>query len=228
MKLTMTTSTVSKNLIREKIGKKSWLDNQQTLADKLDYVSGIDTFDEILNGKTMREFGAVIHLEKFPKGLLFSIATGLGFKTYPFPIGLNEIRNVSLLESSDNNSQIIFELEAGNKIIFRIKRTNIWDVKDFLKEINLNYEVNIINASETKTASTNEQENNQKHGVPTIISFFIPGVGQLIKGHTLKAVGIWLIGAIVGVSLWWTYFAPLVVWIWNIYDAYNSNSDWKL
>ncbi len=47
----MTTLTITKDQIREKIGKKWWLDDHQLLAAKLDYVSGINVFDEILNGK---------------------------------------------------------------------------------------------------------------------------------------------------------------------------------
>ncbi|NLC93289.1 MAG: hypothetical protein GX677_07515 [Treponema sp.] len=66
----------------------------------------------------------------------------------------------------------------------------------------------------------------QKHGVPTLISFFVPGVGQLIKGHIMKAIGIWVIGGLVGFFLWWTFIAPFIVWVWNVYDAYNSNADW--
>ena len=35
---------------------------------------------------------------------------------------------------------------------------------------------------------------NQKHGFPALLSFFFPGLGQLIKGHIVKAILIWLAG----------------------------------
>lgn len=216
--------TVTKEQIREKVGKKWWLADQQTLADKLDYVSGIDVFDKILDEKTLKEFDAVIHLEKYPKGLLFKIAKGLGFKTYPFPVAKNEIKKVVLSETLDSGGQLTFDLTDGNKIEFRIKKGDIWEVKDFLKEIKLNYETEKI---KKPVAATEEKpENIQKHGVPTLISFFVPGVGQLIKGHIMKAIGIWVIGGLVGFFLWWTFIAPFIVWVWNVYDAYNSNTDW--
>lgn len=64
----------------------------------------------------------------------------------------------------------------------------------------------------------------QKHGVPAIVSFFLPGVGQLIKGHIMKGIVIWILGALAGVFLWWTFIVPFIIWVWNVYDAYNSNS----
>ena len=63
----------------------------------------------------------------------------------------------------------------------------------------------------------------QKHGVPALVSFFIPGLGQLIKGHILKGILIWIIGGILTFFLWWTIIVPFGIWAWNIYDAYNSN-----
>lgn len=62
----------------------------------------------------------------------------------------------------------------------------------------------------------------QKYGVPALISFFIPGLGQVIKGHVIKGILIWLIGGLVGFLLFWTVIIPFVIWVWNVYDAYNS------
>ncbi len=64
---------------------------------------------------------------------------------------------------------------------------------------------------------------NQKHGMPAILSFFIPGLGQLIKGQIIKAILIWGVGGILSFFLWWTIIVPFVIWAWNVYDAYNSN-----
>lgn len=66
--------------------------------------------------------------------------------------------------------------------------------------------------------------NRRKHRVPALFSFFIPGLGQLVKGHVSKAVGIWaalLFSAfmsVIGIG----FLMGLVIWIAQIYDAYNS------
>lgn len=63
----------------------------------------------------------------------------------------------------------------------------------------------------------------QKHGIPALFSFFIPGLGQIIKGQIIKGILIWAIGGVLSFFLWWTVIVPLAVWVWNVYDAYNSN-----
>jgi len=63
----------------------------------------------------------------------------------------------------------------------------------------------------------------QKHGVPALLSAFIPGLGQLIKGQIIKAILIWIIGGVASFFFWWTWIIPFVIWAWNVYDAYNDN-----
>ena len=60
------------------------------------------------------------------------------------------------------------------------------------------------------------------YGLPALISFFIPGLGQLIKGQILKAFLIWAVGGVVGFLLAWTLVVPFGIWVWNVYDAYND------
>ncbi|MCW3105738.1 MAG: hypothetical protein JWQ09_244 [Segetibacter sp.] len=62
----------------------------------------------------------------------------------------------------------------------------------------------------------------QTYGLPALLSFFIPGLGQLIKGQIGKGILIWVVGGLLTFFLFWTIIVPLVIWIWNIYDAYNS------
>ncbi|MDG6244126.1 MAG: hypothetical protein QCH31_07000 [Methanolobus sp.] len=66
--------------------------------------------------------------------------------------------------------------------------------------------------------------NNRTYGIPALLSFFIPGLGQIIKGDIFKAIGIWVV---LGIS--WLlqiiligYLLGFIVWIWQIYDAYNN------
>lgn len=65
---------------------------------------------------------------------------------------------------------------------------------------------------------------NQKHSLPALVSFFIPGVGQLIKGEILKGILIIVVGGALSFLLSWTVIVPIAIWFWNVYDAYNSNS----
>jgi hypothetical protein len=60
------------------------------------------------------------------------------------------------------------------------------------------------------------------HGIPALFSFFIPGLGQLVKGHLFKALGIWIALIVTGATPIVGIPLGLIIWIWQIYDAYNS------
>ncbi len=65
--------------------------------------------------------------------------------------------------------------------------------------------------------------NTTKHGIPALLSVFLPGLGQLIKGQFVKALLIWIIGGGLSILFFWTFIVPFIFWAWNVYDAYNSN-----
>ncbi len=64
----------------------------------------------------------------------------------------------------------------------------------------------------------------ERYGMAALLSFFLPGLGQIIKGQVVKAILIWVALAgffvlsfiVVGIPL------LIVLWFWQIYDAYNS------
>ena len=65
----------------------------------------------------------------------------------------------------------------------------------------------------------------EKHGMPALFSFIIPGMGQIIKGQVGK--GLWIMIAMV-ISIIAIFGGPgfistPILWIWNVYDAYNAN-----
>ncbi len=65
---------------------------------------------------------------------------------------------------------------------------------------------------------------NNTHGVPALLSFFIPGLGQLIKGEIFKAIGIW-VGLVIAFILSFIIIGTVlgfIIWVWQIYDAYNN------
>jgi len=59
----------------------------------------------------------------------------------------------------------------------------------------------------------------QTHGLPALLSFFIPGLGQIIKGQVVKGIFVF-IGFLIGLP----FFAipSIVIWIWQIRDAYSD------
>lgn len=63
-----------------------------------------------------------------------------------------------------------------------------------------------------------------RHGVPALLSFFVPGIGQLIKGNLGTAFTVWggiaALAVMAGAGLWFTLFAIPVIWIYSLYDAY--------
>lgn len=85
--------------------------------------------------------------------------------------------------------------------------------------------------------------NNEKHGIPALLSFFICGLGQLTKNHFGKftvffatyLIALYLMFSMVfsqkghiEVDMYLVCFIPLIVWFWSINDAYNSNTDFKI
>jgi TM2 domain-containing membrane protein YozV len=59
----------------------------------------------------------------------------------------------------------------------------------------------------------------QTHGMPALLSFFIPGLGQIVKGQVGKGV-LAFIG--VGLGLVIMVIPGVIIWIWQIVDAYNN------
>ena len=74
------------------------------------------------------------------------------------------------------------------------------------------------------STSTNHYPTKEKHGIPALLSFFIPGLGQLIKGQVGKGIGIFF-GFLLSLTLMITIIGtivPIIIWIWQILDAYNN------
>lgn len=62
---------------------------------------------------------------------------------------------------------------------------------------------------------------NQTHGIPALMSFFIPGLGQLIKGQVGKSVILFTAFVVFVISIVGSPIA-LILWLWGVYDAYNA------
>ena len=68
-------------------------------------------------------------------------------------------------------------------------------------------------------ASVASPKTSQKHGVPALLSFFIPGLGQIVKGQVGKGIFAF-IG--VGIGIVMLVIPGVIIWIWQIVDAYND------
>ena len=65
---------------------------------------------------------------------------------------------------------------------------------------------------------------NQKYGVPAVLSFLIPGLGQMVKGQVGRGIAI-LLGWFFSLILILTIIGaivPAIIYFWQIYDAYNK------
>ncbi|MCX6231141.1 MAG: hypothetical protein NTZ33_06315 [Bacteroidetes bacterium] len=144
------TITITKQELTEKVGKKSFLADNDTLSAKLNYDSGILPFDNYLNGKTLKQINAVIHLTKYPKGLVIRIAKL--FSSFSIGLPYSEIQSIMLSEKM-LPPKLIFETIDNGKIVFTIEKTNISDVRQFLDDIHLKYtfETNIVEARQTSS-----------------------------------------------------------------------------
>jgi TM2 domain-containing membrane protein YozV len=70
-----------------------------------------------------------------------------------------------------------------------------------------------------QVAAVSPQIARQTHGVPALLSFFIPGLGQIVKGQVAKGI-FTFIGF--GLGLVMLVIPGVIVWIWQIVDAYND------
>lgn len=82
------------------------------------------------------------------------------------------------------------------------------------------------------------QNKTQKHGVPLLLSVFIPGLGQVVKGQVKKGLLIFFAPSIVFTllllfsflgdqsnmlaALGKFWFAGIILYFWQLYDAYNT------
>jgi TM2 domain-containing membrane protein YozV len=85
------------------------------------------------------------------------------------------------------------------------------------------YEQNLRRVAELRLDA---ERRNQRHGIPALLSFFIPGLGQLVKGQFLKGVGVF-VGTGISIALIYMMIGIVttpLLWIWQLYDAYRRQT----
>lgn len=137
---------ISKEEFIRKVGKRFFLDNQNIISSVLEYKEGILYFDEILEGKTLKQFNSVIQLEKYPKGIIVKIAKL--FSSYAFPLSYEEIENISINDL--NGSFILIFHTKNNDIKFSFLIKNLQEIKLFLDECKLSNKITLTNISNIK------------------------------------------------------------------------------
>jgi len=64
----------------------------------------------------------------------------------------------------------------------------------------------------------------ETYGVPAILSFFIPGLGQMIKGEVGKGIlifiGFWISVGLFAILI--GFITTPILYFWQIIDAYNK------
>ena len=65
----------------------------------------------------------------------------------------------------------------------------------------------------------------QRYLVPAVLSAIVPGLGQIVKGQFVKGLLILILGVTISYILVWTFIVPILIWVWNVYDAYTSDSE---
>jgi len=167
---------MTKEELNEKLGKNGFLADNQSLSGILTYENGISSFDEYLNGKTLKEINAVIHLTKHPKG--FAIKIVKNFSSFLFALEFSEI-NKTVVSENTETSHLIFETK-NQKIIFSFKKNYFLEVEEFLNEINHKYDKQNLNIEIKTNLNQTILNNNPVNAYVVIVSSLIIVIGSFM------------------------------------------------
>jgi hypothetical protein len=60
-----------------------------------------------------------------------------------------------------------------------------------------------------------------------VISFFLPGIGSVYAGKTIRGIMIFIVAVLLFVSVYFlgavAYILYIIVWIYGMYDAYTTS-----
>jgi len=71
----------------------------------------------------------------------------------------------------------------------------------------------------------NEKKDDAKHGVPAILSFLWPGLGQIVKGDVSLGIVIMfgMMFSVMAMFVFVGFITTPILYAWQVYDAYNAN-----
>ena len=123
---------MDKTELKNEVGEKGFLADENILAGKLIYISGINEFDNELKGSNQFDRGEVIHIEEMPKGLIVSLAKN--FSSIKYGIPFSKIASFSL---STFEYYSVIEIKTNDvPLLFVLKNTHKNEVVNFLKKFN--------------------------------------------------------------------------------------------
>ncbi|MGQ4832909.1 MAG: zinc-ribbon domain-containing protein [Candidatus Asgardarchaeia archaeon] len=74
----------------------------------------------------------------------------------------------------------------------------------------------------TATSYPVAQSKEKDTAIAAILSFLLPGLGQIYVGKVGRGIGIFIGAIIIAFISFILFFIPSIIyWAWNIYDAYN-------
>ncbi|MEJ6675082.1 MAG: hypothetical protein QNK88_06210, partial [Polaribacter sp.] len=122
---------MTKTEIENEVGKKWFLADDNILAAKLIYISGIQGFESYLGNADQKDKNDVIHLREMPKGLLIRLAKN--FSANEVGISYKNIDSISVIKSESYS--ILTIISPTSQIYFGIDNKDISEVKEFFKSI---------------------------------------------------------------------------------------------
>ena len=122
---------MTKEEIRNEVGKTWFLADGNMLAAKLIYISGIKGFDNYLEEKDQYDIKSVIHIQEKPKGIIIRIAKL--FSAKEIAISYKNIKRVSLVKYERYSIvEIIFERET---VYFGLDNQYHSEILDYFKAL---------------------------------------------------------------------------------------------
>ena len=125
---------IEKSNRTEILGKTFFLADEISLTAKLNYIDGIDYFNDILKNTSIKEIGAVIHLYKRKNGLEIRL-TKL-FKYFSVGIQYDEISDISFIKETEH-SFLSIKLKNNKSLLFTFNIENKKDIVDFFNKIKI-------------------------------------------------------------------------------------------
>lgn len=134
---------MTKTKIEDEVGKKWFLADDNVLAAKLIYISGIQGFDNYLGNADQKDKNDVIHLREMPKGLIIRLAKN--FSANEVGISYKKIDSIILIKFTRYSFLKI--LNQTSEIFFGIDNEDISEVKEFIDSIKI---VKFIESTKTE------------------------------------------------------------------------------
>lgn len=123
----MIVEVITKENRKRILGSKSFFSDANSLNAKLIYVNGISALDEILDGKSQKDFNSVIHLIDNPNGLEIELAKT--FKSFVFGINKDDINKIVF--QNPLSPVVIIESNVNETIIFSFSKEDFESVFAF-------------------------------------------------------------------------------------------------